>query len=74
MRILVTPTFERTVKKLHGQQKADVDAAVKAVASDISIGEEKWVILLGPACTNFAWSISCAYFLIGYLVLAASKF
>ena len=41
MRILVTPTFERTVKKLHGQQKADVDAAVKAVASDISIGEEK---------------------------------
>ena len=52
MRILVTPTFERTVKKLHGQQKADVDAAVKAVASDISIGEEKWVILLGPACTN----------------------
>jgi mRNA interferase RelE/StbE len=41
MRILVTPTFERTVKKLHGQQKADVDAAVKAVANNISISEEK---------------------------------
>jgi len=47
MRIQVTPTFERTVKKLHAQQKADLDAAVKAVASDVSIGEAKVGDLVG---------------------------
>lgn len=39
MRILITPTFERAVKKLHRQQKADLDAAVQAIASDTEIGE-----------------------------------
>ena len=29
MRILVTPTFERAVKKLHAQQKASLDEAVR---------------------------------------------
>ena len=29
MRILVTPTFERAVKKLHKQQKAALDEAVR---------------------------------------------
>ncbi len=47
MRILVTPTFVRMVKKLHGQQKADLDAAVKAVACDASIGEAKMGDLVG---------------------------
>jgi len=32
MRILVTPTFERAVKKLHRQQKAELDAAVNDLA------------------------------------------
>ena len=41
MRILVTPTFERAVKKLHKQQKADLDTAVRAVAADVEIGEAK---------------------------------
>lgn len=41
MRVLVTPTFERAVKKLHRQQKADLDAAVRAVATDVAIGEAK---------------------------------
>ncbi len=41
MRILVTPTLERAVKKLHKQQKADLDTAVRAVAADVEIGEAK---------------------------------
>lgn len=31
MRILVTPTFERAVKKLHGQQKTTLDKAIRDV-------------------------------------------
>lgn len=41
MRLLVTPTFERAVKKLHRQQKADLDAAVRAIGTDPEIGEAK---------------------------------
>lgn len=39
MRILVTPTFERAVKKLHKQQKAALDEAVRAVARQPDVGE-----------------------------------
>lgn len=39
--ILVTPSFARVVKKLHSQEKAVLDAAVQAVASDHARGEEK---------------------------------
>ena len=53
MRILVTPTFERTVKMLHGQQKADLDAAVKAVAGAVSIGEAKAGDLVGISVYKF---------------------
>lgn len=41
MRIFITPTFERAAKKLHRLQKNDLDTAVKAVAADVEIGEEK---------------------------------
>lgn len=34
MRLLVTPTFERTVKKLHPRQKVDLDAAIHTIASN----------------------------------------
>jgi hypothetical protein len=39
--ILVTPSFARVVKKLHSQEKAVLDAAVRGVASDPTLGEEK---------------------------------
>jgi hypothetical protein len=39
--ILATPSFARTVKKLHSKDKAILAAAVKAVASDPALGEEK---------------------------------
>ena len=39
--ILVTPSFARAAKKLHSKDKAILDSAVKAVADDYTIGEEK---------------------------------
>lgn len=53
MRILVTPTFERAAKKLHRQQKADLDVAVRAVAGDIEIGEAKVGDLAGIRVYKF---------------------
>ncbi len=41
VRILQTPTFKRTLKRLHKQQKQDLDKAVRAVAADPAIGESK---------------------------------
>jgi hypothetical protein len=39
--ILATPSFARIAKKLHSPDKAALDAAVEAVASDPALGEEK---------------------------------
>ena len=33
MQILITPTFERAVKKLHKQQKIALDEAVRTIVS-----------------------------------------
>jgi hypothetical protein len=71
MRILVTPTFERTVKKLHGQQKADLDVAVKAVACDVSIGEAKVGDLVGISVYKFRMANQLC--LLSYRVLDASS-
>lgn len=53
MRILVTPTFERTVKKLHRQQKAALDEAVRTVASQPEAGETKAGDLAGVQVYKF---------------------
>lgn len=53
MRIIVTPTFDRAVKKLHRPQKNDLDAAVKTVAGDVQIGEEKVGDLAGIRVYKF---------------------
>lgn len=53
MRILVTPTFERATKKLHQKQKADLDAAVRAVAADVKTGEAKVGDLAGIRVYKF---------------------
>jgi len=53
MRILVTSTFERSVKKLHAQQKVALDAAVRAVAEDAEIGEAKVGDLAGIRVYKF---------------------
>lgn len=53
MRLLVTPTFERTVKKLHRQQKTALDEAVHAIAATPDIGEAKVGDLLGVQIYKF---------------------
>ncbi len=53
MRILVTPTFERTVKKLHRQQKAALDEAVRTIASQPEAGENKVGDLAGVQVYKF---------------------
>jgi len=53
MRILTTTTFDRIVKKLHRQEKADLDDAVRAVADNTEIGEAKVGDLVGIRIYKF---------------------
>jgi len=53
MRILVTPTFERAVKKLHRQQKAALDEAVRTIASQPEASETKVGDLAGMHVYKF---------------------
>ncbi len=41
MTILQTTVFSRIVKKLHSNQKAELDTAVRAIEADPTIGELK---------------------------------
>ncbi len=40
-RVLQTPTFKKTVKKLKPNQKKELDAAVKALMAKPGLGEQK---------------------------------
>ena len=53
MRILVTPTFHRTFKKLHPQQKTVLDEAVRTIASQPEVGESKLGDLAGVQVFKF---------------------
>lgn len=53
MRILVTPTFERAVKRLHSPQKAALDEAVRAISAQPEIGETKIGDLAGVRVYKF---------------------
>jgi mRNA interferase RelE/StbE len=53
MRILVTPTFERAVKKLHKQQKAALDEAVRTIVGQPVAGETKVGDLAGVQVYQF---------------------
>jgi mRNA interferase RelE/StbE len=53
MRVLVTPTFERTVKKLHKQQKIALDEAVRTIINQPEIGETKLGDLAGVQVYKF---------------------
>jgi mRNA-degrading endonuclease RelE of RelBE toxin-antitoxin system len=41
VRVLETPSFRKDVKRLHGNQKADLDLAVRAVLENPAVGEQK---------------------------------
>ncbi len=53
MRLVVTPTFSRAVKKMHPAQKAELDAAVRTVAETPLIGEAKVGDLAGVRVFKF---------------------
>lgn len=53
MNILQTPTFIKQVKKLHKNQKNDVDQAVKDIIKDPSIGDLKKGDLSGVQVYKF---------------------
>lgn len=60
MRILITPTFQRTAKKLHPQQKAALDEAVRRIAKQPALGESKVGDLAGVQVYKFRMgSLQC---------------
>ena len=69
MRLLVTPTFARAVKKLHCGQKADLDDAVRAIANDPGIGEAKVGDVAGVQIYKFRMANQLCP--VAYRVLAA---
>ena len=56
MRILVTPTFSRAVKKLHAGQKVELDTAVRAIADNPELGDAKVGDLVGVRVFKFRLS------------------
>lgn len=67
MRILVTPTFERAVKKLHKPQKTALDEAVRTIVGQPEVGETKVGDLAGVQIYKFRMgSLLC---LLAYRVL-----
>ena len=56
MRLLVTPTFARATKKLHPPQKLELDAALRAISADPSLGEAKVGDLVGIRVYKFRLS------------------
>jgi len=56
MRLLVTASFIKATKKLHASQKSELDAALKIISSDPSIGEAKVGDLLGIRIYKFRLS------------------
>ncbi len=56
MRLLVTPTFERAVKKLHPQQRSKLDEAVRTIANHPECGEAKVEDLQGIRVYKFRLS------------------
>jgi mRNA interferase RelE/StbE len=71
MQILVTPSFERAIKKLHANQKKSVDKAVKAIALEPEIGDPKVGDLEGIFV--FKYKLVDQQWLLAYRVISAKK-
>lgn len=71
MQILVTPSFERTIKKLHANQKKSLDKAVKALASNPELGEPKVGDLDGIYVYKF--KLIDKQWLLAYRVISTKK-
>lgn len=53
MKILQTPSFKRKVKKLHKNQKQDLDKAAREIVDDPMIGDRKVGDLAGISVYKF---------------------
>ena len=56
MRLLVTPSFLRATKRLHAPQKLELDAVLRALSTDPSLGEAKVGDLVGIRVYKFRLS------------------
>ncbi len=54
MKILQTNRFAKAVKKLHKNQKEDLDKAIKAISLNVDVGEEKIGDLIGVRVYKFS--------------------
>lgn len=66
MRILQTARFKKAAKKLHSNQKRDLDETVKTIIEDLAVGELKVGDLAGIRVYRFKMS--------GQLTLLAYSF
>ena len=55
MKVLTTPRFDRAVKKIHPPEKKSLDAAVKKILGDPSLGEMKKGDLAGIQVYKFKY-------------------
>ena len=54
MQIVQTPTFAKQLKKLHSNQKKDLDRAIHAIIDNPKIGDEKKGDLAGVQVYKFS--------------------
>lgn len=52
-RVVATPRFRKTAKRLHANQKQELDAAVRAIAANPALGELKIGDLAGIQVYKF---------------------
>jgi mRNA-degrading endonuclease RelE of RelBE toxin-antitoxin system len=71
MQILVTPSCERAIKKLHANQKKSLDKAIKAIALRPEIGDPKVGDLEGIYVYKF--KLVDKQWLLAYRVVSAKK-
>lgn len=66
VQVLQSASFRRAYKRLHANQKADVDAAVRTIIDDPTVGEAKKGDLAGV----FVYKFKC----VGQLALLAYEY
>jgi mRNA-degrading endonuclease RelE of RelBE toxin-antitoxin system len=71
MQILITPSFERAIKKLHPNQKKALDKAVTAIAADPELGNEKLGDLEGIYVYKF--KLIDKQWLLAYRLISSKK-
>jgi mRNA interferase RelE/StbE len=71
MRILVTATCARRIKRLHPNQKKSLDKAIKAIVTNADIGEEKVGDLAGVFIHKF--KLGNERWLLAYRIMSARE-